>query len=162
MKKFASILVITVFLVSSILPSYAQKSASRADDAAAFVKFHNTDAYSDGKGALVRWEMDSELGNVGFYVYRTGLKERQLVSDQMILGSAARTRNEVLFGEIYEIFDPQGKSGSSYVIESVMMSGRRTSSQIVSAKSASLQSVSGRSSDDYNLMAKSATERTIA
>src|SRR5436190_18343212 len=84
MKKFASLLVITVFFVSSTLPTLAQKSISAGRDAAAFVRFHDADAYSDEKGALVRWEMESELGNVGFDVYRTGSKERQLVSDQII------------------------------------------------------------------------------
>jgi len=59
---------------------------------------------SDGKGAAVRWQMETELGASWIYV-TDRIKERQLVSDRLS-GLRYDVRNEscaILYGENYEI-----------------------------------------------------------
>jgi hypothetical protein len=78
--------------------------------------------------------MASEDRNVGFYVYRVGLAGMELVDPVMIVGSYGKAKNRTLYGESYEIFDPQGVVDSTYVVESVALSGRRIQTAPFGAK----------------------------
>ncbi len=117
---------------------------------AASAQFDNVEAFSDGRGVLIQWQMTSETRNAGFYVYRIEAKGLELVSDILVLGSGARVKNQTLYGEKYEQYDPQGTPSTVYVIQSLTLDGRRVTSGQVSSKSVSnLAAVSGRSTEEF-------------
>ncbi|MFM9905359.1 MAG: C25 family cysteine peptidase [Pyrinomonadaceae bacterium] len=148
MKKISSAVLLFTLLVSTFLPVFGQKSRGErtpekdkgriiksppvvADD---FAKFSRLEAFSDGSGVLVQWQMISETDNTGFMVYRVDSGTREVVGDGLVLGSAAKLRKQTLYGEKYEIFDPLGGFNSKYVIEASGPSGRTVSSESFSSK----------------------------
>ena len=149
MKKFATAALLITLLSSASLPAFAQKSASASSPAvkSGAIQFDAIDAVSDGKGVLIRWQMTVETGNIGFFVYRVGVKGLEQVNS-LIPGSATRINDRPLFGEQYETYDPQGTSNTTYVIQYVTTDGRRVSTDQISAKYVSnLASVAGRTKE---------------
>lgn len=80
--------------------------------------FGKVEVYSDGKGAWVRWRMESELKNAGFRVYRLDKSGEMPVSD-FILGSYITNGDRLLLGAEYNYFDPKGTPESAYFVEAV-------------------------------------------
>lgn len=115
-----------------------------------FATFGKAEAVTDGGGgAFIRWHMESEKGNSGFYVYRVDQKAEALVSEVIVAGSFGTIGMEQLYGEGYELFDPQGGIGSKYIIEALSSRGERARSEVVAAEySVDLKTVAGRSGND--------------
>ncbi|HEX3102385.1 MAG TPA: hypothetical protein VHQ01_11360, partial [Pyrinomonadaceae bacterium] len=180
MKKIATAAISLTLLLSAWLPAFGQKtklrvepetssdnarqvkpgisSETRSDGVpvAASAKFGQVSAFSDGRGVLIQWQMESETRNAGFYVYRVSGKGLQLVSDIMVPGSASHSTGKTLYGEKYEKYDPLGTPGATYVVRSVIMDGRRVDSDQVSASSVSdLSAVSSRTSEAFEIAARS-------
>src|SRR5258708_29967449 len=135
MKKTGSVALLITLIFSTCIPSFAQKrivtrKAAPAPAPAAKVDsilFDSVDAVSEGGGVVLRWGTKSETRIVGFYVYRVTDKGRELINPAMVLGSAAKVRSQTLYGEKYELYDPQGKLSTSYLIESIDLDGRHIS-----------------------------------
>lgn len=143
---------IAVFVFSACVPAFAQKTKPgrvlllKSD----FVQYRHVDASSDSNGVLLQWEMESESGNVGFYIYRFDEYGKQLVSQIMIPSSAVRASLEPSYGERYELFDPDGQIGSSYEILSLAIDGRRnTTGRIEVRFTDNLEAVSGHSAEYF-------------
>lgn len=92
------------------------------------VKFQNAEAFSDGQGAWLKWTMETETRNFGFYIYRIDGDQKQLVNTSLIPGSAGRIGNQVVSGTTYSYFDTDGGLSTTYVIESMDMRSRIFSS----------------------------------
>lgn len=88
------------------------------------VKFQTAEAFSDGQGAWLRWTMETETANFGFYIYRVKGDQKELVNPSLIPGSAGRIGRQALTGTAYSYFDTGGGMGAMYRIESLDMSGK--------------------------------------
>src|SRR5258708_4267716 len=101
MKKIATAALSLTLLLSAWLPAFAQKTKLRIEPDASptstvetraiggphSAQFGQLTAFSDGRGVLIQWQMESEMHNSGFYVYRVNGKGMERVSDILILGA---------------------------------------------------------------------------
>ena len=160
MKKTVSVVLLLTLIFSTCLPALAQKRVvtKKAVPATApapvskvdSILFDTVDAVSQGNGVVLRWGTKAETRVVGYYAYRLTDKGRELVNPVMVLGSAAKVRSQTLYGEKYELYDPQGTTSTSYVIESVDLDGRRISTDSVSVKFTNrLSQYTGRTQESY-------------
>lgn len=112
------------------------------------VKFQTAEAFSDGRGAWLKWTMETETRNFGFYIYRLDGKDRQLVNTSLVPGSSARLGNQAFSGTAYSYFDPSGGLDTTYVIESLALSGSiYSSSQIDVTAISDMAALTGYSSE---------------
>lgn len=145
--------------VSGSLPVLAQKGKStirspriiaRPNIQRVSTQFDHARALSEGRGAWIEWQMESETNNLGFNIYRIDGKGKHLLSDSFVLGSVARFGSRTAYGESYNFFDREGGLGSVYMIEAVLMDGTRYSSQAFgTAYTTDLRAVSGFASEEY-------------
>jgi hypothetical protein len=156
MRSVATFLVVAVLAFSGVLPLNAQLNRSRSERSEKGVsidpvrieptartprtqtvepgiRFASIEAYSDGSGTFIRWSMEREAGNLGFYVYRIDTKGRTLLNDSLIGGSAMSVNDQMLAGTQYRYFDPAGDVGSTYIIETILTNGGRIEAPAVSA-----------------------------
>lgn len=113
-------------------------------------QFDHARALSEGRGAWIEWQMESETNNLGFNIYRIDGKGKHLLSDSFVLGSVARFGSRAAYGESYNFFDREGGLGSVYMIEAVLMDGARYSSQAFgTVYTTDLKAVSGFASEEY-------------
>ncbi|MBA2379755.1 MAG: hypothetical protein H0V76_09310 [Blastocatellia bacterium] len=134
MRSVLSIALCTALLATAVAPAMAQNKTRSIDPDAksrqttvargSRTRMANAEAYSEGRGAWVLWQMEVERSNVGFRVYRVEPTGNILISDDLILGSAARAADQPLYGEEYQFFDVDGVPGSAYVIETIAESGK--------------------------------------
>jgi len=103
-----------------IIPGLSKAQPKKLPKKTTFAK---VEAYSDGKGAWVRWKMETEIKNSGFRVLRTGRKGETPVSG-FIMGSSFVTGDDPLNGAEYNFFDPKGSQENAYVIEALTDSGK--------------------------------------
>jgi Peptidase family C25 len=170
MKRAAPITILVLFAMLFNITLFGQKSRSvtgvsikesatikdTAEGGA--VRFQNVEAYSDGQGAWLSWTMALETRNFGFYVYRVNGGQKQLVSNSMVPGSAARIGNEPVTGTQYSYYDLGGAADSVYVIESEDVSGRVYTSAQANVKIVSdLTPLAGYSSDFLAAQRQNAT-----
>ena len=129
MKKIVSIIFLVFFVCSACIPAFAQQARSiRNPVVRGFIaEYERISAFSDGQGVFMRWEMKSELNNVGFLVYRTGETGLELVSPGLIMSSHAGAGQRPAYGEAYEFYDPAGTLDSTYVIQNQFANGNRVS-----------------------------------
>src|SRR5688572_23489993 len=119
MKKAVSLFLSIFFLTSAHIPALAQKRGSAGPKKAPILvestRFANAGAYSDGTGVWISWDMEIEVGNIGFYVYRLGRNGAEMLSpEKMVQGAAQRGRELPAYGQSYSYFDPSGDAGSAY------------------------------------------------
>lgn len=146
MKKAVSTLLCAILVFSACIPSFAQKSRSLQTlmPKAESIEFARTEAFTEGQGTLVRWEMKGEKDNVGFYVYRVSAKGTRLLNQSLILGADARAGGPAA-DTGYSFYDPQGSMGVTYMIEAAAVDGRRISSATFSTQyTVDLKSSGGR------------------
>lgn len=148
MKKLFTTAIVLTFLTSFTSPGLAQlqraseKRAQKAErsDVATLgnvdrgeLRFSTLNAYSDGRGAYLKWSVAHEKDNFGFYIYRIDAKGRHLVSENPVGGSAMQVGEQSLYGTEYSYFDEGGNIGSAYAVEALSTAGNRTSSSIFTA-----------------------------
>ncbi len=156
MKKIATAALTFSVLLSACLPAFAQINRSDGGVVGASAQFDHVEAFSDGRGVLVRWQMVSETSNAGFYVYRVGAKSLERVSQTMVLGSASRVGNRTLKEEQYQQYDPQGTTSTTYVVQSITMDGNKTLSNQTSANFVTnLSMIAGRTTESFEIAAQS-------
>lgn len=119
MKKPLSIFILAILICSAAFPSFAQqsKAISNPNVRGAVAEYESIKAFSDGQGVYIRWEMKSELGNLGFSVYRMGENGLELAGPALIAGSYSKAGQRMLYGEVYELYDPLGTLATTYVIQ---------------------------------------------
>lgn len=136
-KVFALIALLNLILLSNV-PMAAQDSAAKSKTKIekSSVSYAKVEAFTDGDGVLLRWQTDFESKNLGFYIYRVGGSEKELVNDSIIPGASLQRRGEFTFGYDYSFFDSDGNSNSIYYIESVDSLGEKSFSAQFSPESA--------------------------
>ncbi len=136
MKRTVSIALLFTLVLSAFIPTFAQKG--RTSKISRIVgertQFEKFEAFTNGDGATIRWQMKAENRNAGFFVYRIGKTGLELVDPVMTLGSFGKSRKQIAYGEAYEVYDPQGGFGATYVVESLGIDGRRLQTPAVGTK----------------------------
>ena len=131
MRKAISLVIAAVMLSSSVVPAFAQKRLANKSLAekqdltvskkqspnAESTRFANFTAYTDGTGVWLHWQMDAEVGNVGFNAYRVGNGGAELLdpTNGIIPGAATHGREVPSYGESYSFFDRAGTGDSAYL-----------------------------------------------
>jgi hypothetical protein len=75
-------------------------------------------------GVMLQWKSGREVGNLGYHVYRDGVR----MTSSPVAGSAllAGARTVLTAGGSYSWFDPEGTALSSYTLEDVDIRGGKT------------------------------------
>jgi hypothetical protein len=135
MRKSVTVALLLTLVFSTFAQTFAQKASPEVGRGGRKVgtKFGSVRALSDGAGVVIRWEMSAELNTAGYNVYRVGAGSNEQVNRTMVVGSWGRSRDKLAFGEIYNVFDPDGEPGSAYVVEGQNIDGSRFSSKAVAA-----------------------------
>ncbi len=171
MKKliYTSVFLILVNLVSSVamaqpyLSNKIQKNstnlASSSDES---VRFSRYEAFSDGNGALIKWNTKVEIGNIGFDIYRIEGKNSIKINQAVVPGTYLRIGNNSELGGEYRFFDRQGTFNSVYRIESISLNGKNQTSQAFYPRYESdLTDVGGQSSEEFQKAAQESNPITI-
>lgn len=87
------------------------------------VKFAGATAKAFDDGVLLEWQTGMESDNLGFNIYRERGGKRELVSQNLIAGSALMTEAQLLSGQNYSWFDAAGDGNSAYLVEAVDLNG---------------------------------------
>lgn len=144
MRTVVSFILIFVFIFASIGPAFGQRSRidkrkfdpvppSKNIQKIDGTKFRSVEVLTDAKsGAWIRWQMEVERENAGFYVYRSSKFGEKIISE-LIAGSAITTGKDAVYDKEYAFFDPKGGMDSVYTIETLNMNGSRSRSKAVSA-----------------------------
>ncbi len=163
MKKILLLALIAGFVLCIYLPIAGQKRKITPvreikPTPEEFVSVRSAAAFTDGEGALVRWETSSEKGTLGFFVYRVDDNGRTLASQQMVMGAAAKPASDPANSANYQFFDEKGGIGSAYFVECVGLKGQRLDTAVFTAVYAvDLKAASGFSKYDYYEKKGSAT-----
>lgn len=154
MNRTAPATILVVFAMLMNITVFGQKSRSANPNITIKeavgnpVEFKNIQAYSDGRGAWLKWTMAIETKNFGFYIYKVNGGQKQLVTDSLIPGSAARIGNAEVRDTEYSYYDIGGGIDSVYIIESQDMNSRIYPSNPVSTTYVNdLKPLAGYSSD---------------
>jgi hypothetical protein len=131
MRRAAPVTILVILAMFANIIVFGQKNRAigggitvKGPTSDAPVKFQTAEAFSDGQGAWLKWTMETETANFGFYIYRVNGDQKELVNTTQVPGSAARIGNQALSGTAYSYFDTGGGLGTMYRIESLDMSGK--------------------------------------
>lgn len=133
MVGFAFLLMVftAIFSVSAQMPRELKKF-SRVERNP--VKFNKVEAFSDGQGVWLEWQMDLESNNLGFMVYKITGDQKEAVNRSLISGAYMEAGETQSSGRKYTFFDASGDLNSTYRIESINLSGRQNYSANFSPK----------------------------
>lgn len=145
MTKTISAALIVTFALAPITLTSAQRSLATDQRALSperamarqvpeRVQFGPARVIADRNGALIEWEMASEPGVIGYFVYLVDAMGPRLVNRSMALGAAARAGASEQGGERYQVFDPHGGRGSVYVIKGHGIKGEINFSKQIQAR----------------------------
>ena len=185
MRKAISLVVSAIMISSSVSPVFAQKRPAStrlankiettsveetAGELAAVptkqkpkgevTRFGGFFAYTEGQGVLLTWQMEAEIGNIGFYAYRVGKGGPELVKTNkgIIQGAATHGREVPAYGQTYSFYDPNGTADSAYYLEALALDGSKVATgQIYPQYVPSLTSVTG----SENLAARAESEPAL-
>ncbi|MEO8574095.1 MAG: C25 family cysteine peptidase [Pyrinomonadaceae bacterium] len=137
MRRLISVGLITVCVALFASPAMSQKSkltgpplAVAPTDSAKATSFANVAAYSDGKAAWLVWQMEIEVGNIGFNVYRAGGNGVELLTQvKMVPGAALHARELPEYGATYNFYDEFADGASTYYIETLSLKGAKVTSE---------------------------------
>jgi hypothetical protein len=150
MKKLMVGLVFLLIVFTAYFPVSAQmprelKRLSRV--AKTPVKFNKIEAYSDGRGVWLEWQMDLESNNLGFMVYKLTGDQKEAVNRGLISGAYMEAGERISSGRKYTFFDASGDLNSTYTIESINLNGQQNYSSNFSPKAVEdLSAITGISS----------------
>ncbi|MDQ6786786.1 MAG: C25 family cysteine peptidase [Acidobacteriota bacterium] len=147
MKKI-SVGIIFLFLFLAVNFPISAQRAKDVKNIKATIKFNKTEAFSDGQGVWLEWQMDLESNNLGFQVYRIDGDGKQVVNRGLISGAYLETGEAKSTGRKYSFFDAGGDLDSVYYIETLNINGQKNTSSRFSAQSVKdLSKISGISSE---------------
>ena len=89
------------------------------------VSFNGARATTFENGILVEWQTGRESDNLGFNVYREQNGKRELITKNIIAGSALTASENLLSEQNYSWLDANGDQNSTYFIESVDVRGAK-------------------------------------
>src|SRR5215203_807419 len=157
MRRVSSIVLIAIcvsLFASSAMPQKSKLtgpplSVSSTTSAKAS-SFASAAAYSDGTAVWLSWQMEVEVGNIGFNVYRIGSGGVELLTqERMVPGAALHVRELPEYGATYNFYDQFANGTSAYYIETLSLQGTIvTSQQIYPRYVPSLTAFTGLSVDE--------------
>lgn len=164
MKQAISVFILAILVSPYLIPAFGQKGRvgspkvvgkkqpePRQSEIIAgprSTQFESVGVYTDGSDVYLAWQMEAEVGNIGFNIYKTTKEGTTLLNPaKIVAGAAMHAREFPAYGESYSYFDPTGNPDAAYYIEAVSLNGpnvttRQTYPQYVS----DLKTVSGKSS----------------
>src|SRR5215212_9368048 len=139
MRRVISIVLIVICVSLFASSAMSQKSklagptlAAASTNSAKATSFANVAAYSDGKAVWLAWQMEVEVGNIGFNVYRVGGNGVELLTQvRMVPGAAMHARELPEYGATYNFYDKFADGTSTYYIETLSLKGTKVTSQQV-------------------------------
>lgn len=141
MKKALFLFTIFTLLLSAVFSASAQRKSNSNFNfdknripAIDRVVYGETQALSEGKGVLLKWRTETEVNNVGFYIYKIVGNEKILVNKFLVGGGYLKTREAVFSNGNYSYFDEEGDLNSTYYIESLSIRNVRTTSEYIFPK----------------------------
>ncbi|MBK8467335.1 MAG: hypothetical protein IPL32_16080 [Chloracidobacterium sp.] len=138
MKKPLSVFIFAILICSTCFPAFAQQASSKAvsnpNVRGAVAEYESMKAFTDGQGVYIRWEMKSELGNLGFSIFRMGDNGLEPAGPGLIMGSYSKAGQRMLYGEVYEMYDPLGTLDSTYVIQNKFVNNTVVSTDVFSPR----------------------------
>lgn len=155
-KSLLSTIALCSSLLVGVVPAFGQRAqAGRSKDEPSETRVAlrpaqrvKAAAYSDGKGALVTWQSESEANVVGYDVFRFGMNGLERVNKSLVIGAGLRSDEEAQSGKKFQLFDPTGGYGSWYQIEVVRLDGRRlVFSSAVASPVNDISAIAGYSSE---------------
>ncbi|MGI8788335.1 MAG: C25 family cysteine peptidase [Pyrinomonadaceae bacterium] len=165
MKRFftAAILLLAVSLTT--VPMSAQK-LYKLDLIGKFgkspVQYSDAKAYTDGRGVWIGWQTERETKNLGFYVYRVGGGERQLLNTALVPGAYARAQAEQITSGSYSYYDRFGDANSNYIVESYNLNGQKIATDLIQPQVVNdLKDVAGSSSEQLFNQSKNAKPEVL-
>jgi hypothetical protein len=155
MKKGISLILFAIFVFSSTVPTAAQKGRAtelkkKQVAAPGSTTFADFQAYTDGNGVYLAWQMEAEVGNIGFHVYRVAKEGAVMLSpEKLVAGAAMHARERPSYGAEYEFYDRSGTAYSAYYVEAISLNGAKIyTRQIYPQYVSDLRSLSGKTSAD--------------
>lgn len=173
MKQVISLFILAILVSPYTAPTFAQKGrpatlkATPAREVSPkkstisrlpqSTEFRSIGAFTDNNGVYIAWEMEAEVGNIGFNVYRLDKEGSQLLNAKKIVaGSAMHAREVPTFGESYSFFDPNGNDSAAYYVEAQSLRGQNVRSREIYPQYISdLKSISGKTSAQLSLEVES-------
>lgn len=138
-------------LNTGVTPASARSAGSIKNVSADATRFGAANAYTDGFRVWIAWQMEAEVGNLGFHIYRTAKKRHVLLNPAKLVRGPAMNSG---VPAQYSFFDPEGGLNASYYIEAVGSDGINVGSgQIFPAYVSDLRTASGLSFADMALHA---------
>lgn len=128
-------------------------------------KFSKVEAFSDGQGVWLEWQMALEANNLGFTVSRrAGARGAgETINRGLISGAYLETGETNVAGRKYSYYDASGDLNSSYSIETLSLNGDRSSSKRFSPKAVKdISAVAGASSDSLKASALTANPTPVS
>ena len=141
--------------------SAAGKTAARVETAQ--IKFAKIEAYSEGRGVWLSWQMSAETNSVGFTVRRTsGDGKTEAANRGLIPGAYLELGATESSNRSYSYFDAAGDLNSTYQIETFNTSSEKTLSKSVRPQQVEdLSQVAGATAETLRQAAASARPVTI-
>jgi len=139
LMAFAAVLPISAQALNSrsrqdkVETSKPAKTTSKPVAAVNQIRFASLESFSDGAGSFIRWNMEFEAGNLGFFIYRIDNNGKTLINESLIGGSALSVNDQTLRGTQYKYFDAKGSVGSTYIVQSVLQDGTKIDSPAFSS-----------------------------
>ncbi len=126
-----SLLLSAVFVVSAQRTlkdrlNFDRNRVSKTDS----VVFGETQAFSEGKGVLIKWQT-TEINNVGFFIYKIVGNQKIPVNEFLVGGGYLKTADSESASGNYSYFDENGDLNSTYYIETVSTKNGRTRSEYI-------------------------------
>ena len=172
MRKAISLVLAALMVSSSVVPAFAQKrsitkplvekqdltSVKKQTPKAESTRFANLYAYTDDNGVWLTWQMDAEVGNIGFFAYRVGKGGAELLDPNkgIIPGAATHGREVPSFGQTYSFYDRWGTGDSAYYVEALSLNGSKISTaQVYPQYIPNLKAVTGLAPEELALRGES-------
>lgn len=160
MTKGLAIFITSVLLMTLCVTTFGQKNRSSLENLqqkTITTKYESTEAFTDGQGVYVTWQMEAEYKNLGFNVFRIDGDKKVRVNPYLIGGGFSKNGKDNNFGFKYSFFDPTGSFGATYIVESFDFAGNSISSNYFLTRFVrDLTPIAGLSSE---VMTKAASEK---
>lgn len=134
MRKALLITATAFFVLSLSMFCFGQKTRSletTKDNIEATTKYGLMEAFTEGRGVYLKWQMEVETNNLGFNVFKYEGFRKVQVNPNLVGGGFLRNGVENTYGFRYSYFDPTGNFRTTYVIESLDVAGKTVTSNYI-------------------------------
>lgn len=157
MKRSIAFLIVASLVLAMAVPGFSQKSSRTAERPIVSKPDSGVEAsaISDGNGVLVRWSTKVERNVIGFQILKSGKGGSDAPVSGLIPGGYLQSRLADGVNGDYVFFDPDGRDGDAYLIQSLEVGGKQrivATTEVVSVPD--LQRFAGRTSAEFAAASK--------